>query len=138
MVFLHILSIGFALALIILADKEGFAWMRGKKELINISLTHLIHRLTWTAILVLIVTGSILTYPMREYLFQEPLFIMKLLFVSVLVFNGILIGRLMKVAENRTFDSLSKKEKLQLLASGGFSFISWAGAFILGLILFYF
>ena len=133
----HILSIGFVAALTTLADKEAFAWMRGKKRTLDPTLLHSVHLLTWVGLISLITTGAVLFYPMRDYLLREPLFIMKILLVAVLLVNGVLIGRLMRIASERTFASLNLKEKSQLLISGGASFVGWTGALVLGLLLFY-
>ena len=138
MLFIHIFATGFALAVIVMSDKEAFDWMRGKKQMLDPLLLHRLHLLTWTALLALIVSGLILFYPQRTILLTNPLFIMKLLFVAILCVNGILIGRLMGIAQMRPFVSLTSREKMQLLVSGAASFISWAGAFVLGMILFYF
>ncbi len=138
MVLIHTFAVGFVIALIALADKEAFAWVRGKKQVLDKSLLHNIHVLTWMALLTLTITGAILFYPRWDYLLTQPLFLIKLLFVAVLFVNAILIGRLMEAATHRPFAELRWSEKLQLLASGGISFMAWLGALVLGLILFYF
>ncbi len=138
MVLIHTFAVGFVIALIALADKEALAWVRGKKQVLDKSLLHNIHMLTWVALLTLTLTGLILFYPRWDYLLTQPLFLIKLLFVAVLFVNAILIGRLIEASTHRQFIELNVREKLQLVLSGGISFVAWLGALVLGLILFYF
>lgn len=136
MTLIHILGMGFVFAVIIFADKEAFAWMRGKKEILDAQHLRLIHQLTWLGLSILVISGIFLFYPRREYLAAEPLFIIKMLFVGILLTNGVLVGRLMHIATQKPFAMLTHAEKVQLFASGAASFISWVGAFVLGIILF--
>lgn len=133
----HITAIFFAVAIILLADHEAFSWVRGKKETLSSSRTRALHALTWSALVVLITTGIVMFWPMRDYLLRQPLFIIKLLFVAVLIVNAVLIGRHMHVALTRPFVSLSTQEKIPLLLSGFISTFSWISVIILGLYLFY-
>lgn len=137
MTLVHVLSIGFVIAVITMADKEALAWMRGKKSVLDRRSLHNLHVMTWVGLLALIASGVTLFWDRKEYLLTQPLFIMKMLFVAVLVVNGILIGRLMNIALEKPFADLSPKKKVELFASGMISSLSWIGAFILGIILFY-
>ena len=136
MLTLHVLAFVFSFGVIWKADKEAFAWVRGKKEILNRRTLRLYHVLTWLGLLALIITGAVLSYPMYDYLLRQPLFIMKLLFVGILLVNAVLIGRLMKVTTTRPFASLSWDERFPLLTSGAISSLSWLGAFVLALALF--
>ncbi|MES2014692.1 MAG: hypothetical protein V4437_02660 [Patescibacteria group bacterium] len=136
MTVLHITFVFFSVGVILLADKEGFAWIRGKKETLNPKRLHLLHVLTWTGLLALIASGAILFLPRAKFLLTEPLFIIKMLFVAVLVVNAFLIGRLMHVATVRSFRTLAFSEKIQLFVSGAISTVSWAGVIVLALYLF--
>ena len=126
----------FSLAIVFKADKEALSWMRGKKPLLSPRRMRVFHVLTWSGLVALIVTGSILTYPMLGFLLSQPLFILKLLFVAILLVNAVLIGRLMHIAKGSTFASLSWNERLPLLTSGAISSFSWLGALVLALVLF--
>ncbi len=136
MLVFHILSFGFVVGVTALADKEAFAWLRGKKQMLEPEALHSYHLLVWAGLLALIGSGLFLFYPMWEYLLGQPLFIIKLLFVAVLVVNGILIGRLQHVATIRPAAELPFKEKLPLFASGAVSFISWSFAAAIAFYLF--
>lgn len=129
----HVFAFLASLGIILTADKQAVAWVRGKKALLDGSFLRKLHLLLWATLGVQIATGAVLAYPMRAYLLGQPLFILKLLFVAILVLNAILIGRLMPAASERTFASLSFDEKLPFLMSGAISGMSWAAAAILAL-----
>ncbi len=133
--FLHVFAVGFAAALILLADKEAVAWFRGKKEVLDKDHVRQYHVFTWIALGALAATGTLLLYPTRLFLFSEPLFIAKLCFIAVLFVNAILIGRIQYVALTRPFASLSSKEKLPLFLSGIASTYCWIMAGVLGYII---
>lgn len=136
MLTLHIFSVIFSFCIIFLADKQGFAWIRGKKETLDPKRTRRLHVFTWIGLSSLLVTGAFLFWPLREYLVRQPLFGMKMLFVLALFINAVLIGRLMHVATERTFVSLSWEERIPLFVSGAISTFSWLGALIVALVLF--
>ena len=136
MVALHLFSMFFSLGVIFAADKEALAWMRGKKTTLRRRRMLIYHILTWTGLSGLIVSGTMLFLPMRSFLLSQPLFIMKLLFVAVLIVNGILIGRFASLSAERSFASLSWDERMPLFVSGAVSSFSWLGAVVLALILF--
>ena len=132
----HIGATFFSVGMILLADKEAFAWMRGTKSTLHAKRMLLYHRLMWVGLLSLIFSGFLMFLPMSAYLLSQPLFIMKLLFVGILVVNAVLIGRLMHIAPNHTYASLTWKDKMPLFTSGAISVFSWAGAIAIALYLF--
>ncbi len=134
---LHIVSIFFAGAVLLFADHDAFDWVRGKKQTLSRARMLTLHYLMWAALLSLITTGTLLLLPRASYLLAQPLFIIKLLFVAILVLNAILIGNLMHVAPKRSFSTLMLEEKLELLASGAISSFGWVSALAIGLYLFY-
>jgi hypothetical protein len=127
----HILSLVFSLGLIVFADKQAFAWIRGKKLTLNAVLMRRVHLLMWAGLLLLAGSGLLLFLPMASYLLSQPLFIVKMFFVAILFVNAVLIGRLMEVATLRPFGSLSWVETLPLFVSGAVSTFSWACAIII-------
>lgn len=133
---LHIAAFGFVLGVTVVADKEAVAWIRGKKEVLDTERVHLYHSLVWVGLLILIVTGVILFYPMRVYLLSQLLFVMKLLFVGILTVNGILIGKLAHIATVKPFSSLTSREKMSLMVSGAISSLSWICALGLAILVF--
>lgn len=134
---LHIGSIFFAGVVLLFADHDAFDWVRGKKQTLSHTRMVTLHYLMWAALLSLITTGILLFLPRASYLLHNPLFIIKLLFVAILVLNAILIGNLMHVAPTRSFSTLTLEEKLELYASGAISSFGWASTVAIGLYLFY-
>jgi len=128
----HLSILALTAIVILFADEQGFAWMRGKVALLDPRRMRRLHALMWTGLAGMIVTGLIQFLPAYEYYLAEPAFIMKMCFVGVLIFNGILIGRFQHVAAERPFASLSTAEKLPLLASGAISTIGWISAALIG------
>ncbi len=133
---LHIAAFGFVLGVTVVADKEAIAWVLGKKETLDSEKIHLYHNLVWVGLLTLIVSGSILFYPMRVYLLTQLLFVMKLLFVSALIVNSFLIGRMAHIAIEKPFAELTNHEKMSLLISAATSFLSWMCAAGLAILVF--
>lgn len=129
---LHILSLVYAAWNILHADHMGFNWMRGKVEKLDTLTVAKYHRGTWVGLILAIITGILAFLSVRSEIIY-PQFYVKIGFVSVIVINSFLIGSLSKIPTRKTFDSLSKKEKLPLILSGGFSFLSWGGALIMAL-----
>lgn len=121
----HIGLMFFSVGIIFLADKEAFAWLRGRKETLNVRRLNTYHFLMWVGLLGLIGTGVWMSVPMYAYLLSQPLFIIKLLFVGILFVNAILVGRLMHVALVKPFRTLSWSEKMPLFLSGALSAFSW-------------
>lgn len=132
----HVVFVVFSFIVIVAADKQALAWMRGTKQTLDRAMLRRFHLFTWIGLCGLIVTGAFLLVPQASYLLAQPLFIMKMLLVGVLVVNGVLIGRLMDIALTRTFASLSRRELVPLMASGAFSMIGWFGALIIALSIF--
>ena len=132
----HILSLLFAVCIMALADKEVFAWLRGKKETLIEKRMYLYHILMWEALFALIGSGILLALPRLSYLITQPLFVIKMLFVGILFVNAIILGRLMPVTSERGFSSLSKEEKMSVYMSGVISAFSWIATTLVALTLF--
>lgn len=136
MVTIHVLAVLFSLIVVLIADKGAMAWMRGKEQLMSARRVRLLHALTWTGLGVLIVSGSLIAYPMLGYLLSQPLFIMKMLFVGVLVVNAILIGKLSAYAVREPFSQLTHHDRMRLITSGAVSSFSWVAIVIIALLFF--
>ncbi len=131
MTFIHVVFLCFSIGVIFLADKDALSWMRGKQETIDSKKIHRLHLLTWTGLIGLISSGVFLFLP-RTYLLSDPIFILKLLFVGILVVNAVLIGRLMHIATTHSFSKLTRGEKMELFISGAISTVSWGCIILLG------
>lgn len=133
---IHIGFVGAALCVMYFADREAMAWMRGTKSVLDPVHMARLHHSAWFTLGALIATGTALALPRADYLFSQPLFVVKLLFVGVLVANGILIGRLVGPATAIPFSTLSPSEKLPLFVSGAVSFVSWLAVVAIALFIF--
>lgn len=132
---LHLLALAFVAWNVVLADHMGFNWMRGKDQVLDEKRVRKYHIRTWIGLLLMIVTGFTMFWPMREFLLTRPQFYVKMGFVLALFLNSFAIGRLSKISTEKTFASLSTKEKIPLMISGGISTISWLGAVLGGFFL---
>jgi len=136
MVIAHIISLIYSGIIILIADHDAFSWFRGKVQVLDSKKIDRLHIATWIGLVALIITGIFLFYPARNYLIHSPIFILKMMFVAILVGNGFLIGRLTHVATQKSFTTLSKGEKWPLFLSGTLSTVSWIGATIAAFFLF--
>lgn len=136
MVTFHLGFLFFSIAAILFADKQGFAYLTGEKQVLSKSTLQVIHYAVWIGLLGMIATGAYMAYPLRVYLLSDTIFIVKMLFVGILITNAFLIDSLMKVAHERPFASLTMSERIPLFLSGGISTIAWIGAATMGLLLF--
>ncbi len=127
---LHLLSLLYVAWNVIRADHAGFLWMTGKEQLLSKKDISTYHHGTWIGLGLMIITGSVLFYPMREFLLTRPQFYIKMGFVFTLIINGLVIGKISHIATEKTFISLSTREKAPLLISGAISTISWIGAIV--------
>lgn len=125
---LHILSIIFTAYQIAHAEHLGLLWARGKVEKIELKLVTKYHNRTWFGFALIITTGLILFYPMREFLLSRPQFYVKMGFVAAIFINSFVVGTLLKIPTEQSFASLSLKKKTPLMISGAISTVSWLGA----------
>lgn len=132
---LHLASLTYVAWNVVHADHLGFNWIRGKEQILDTLSVKKYHRGSWIGLGLMIVTGVILFFPMREFLLTRPQFYVKMAFVITLVCNGLVIGKLQHVATSRTFASLTFSEKLPLFISGAVSTLAWVGATLGGFFL---
>jgi len=126
----HLMILTITFFVILYADHLGFNWMRGKEEVLDQTVMKRLHRAVWLGLLGMISTGFLMAWPGREYYLSHTPFIIKICFVAVLVGNALVIGKISDVAYRQRFASLSQKQKIGLLISGGVSTACWVGAFL--------
>jgi len=136
MFFAHIISLIFSAFIIIIADHDAFLWFREKKQTLDSKKINRLHIVAWIGLVALIITGGFLFYPARNYLVHNVYFIIKMIFVAILVGNGFLIGKLSNIATQKPFSSLTKRERWPLFLSGTLSAMSWIGATITAFFIF--
>ena len=127
--YLHIASLVFVALHVFLADHMGFGWMSGKTPTLLESKVKKYHYRTLAGLILMIITGTLLFWPAKDYLLTRPQFWVKMTFIGGLIINSFVIESLSKNALTRTFASLSFKERLPILFSGGVSTLCWLGAF---------
>jgi hypothetical protein len=128
----HLAILAFVAWTVVHADHMAFSWIRGKVAHLDEAKVKRLHRHTWYGLLGMIVTGILMFIPLREFLLTRPQFYAKMAFVLGLVINGFVIGRLQKVAFNKTFKELTAREKIPLFISGAVSTLCWVFAAIGG------
>lgn len=104
--------------------------MSGKTGTLEESKVMKYHHRILAGLILMIITGTLLFWPAKDYLLTRPQFWVKMAFVLGLIINSFVIGSLSKIALTRTFASLSTKEKLPMLISGSVSTLCWLGAFV--------
>jgi hypothetical protein len=130
MIIFHILSLCFVAWTIFLSEREALAWFREEKETLDKEKLQKYHRRMWVGLVFMIATGSVLFWPDRDILPSIHAFQLKMFFVFCLLLNAFVLGKLMPIAAARSYKSLSRKEKMPLMVSGGISLLCWLGAFI--------
>jgi hypothetical protein len=128
---LHLLALAFVALVILIADHDGFAYIRGKKQLLNAAKVSRLHNLVWLGLIGMLATGLALLADEPDVL-EESAFYVKMLMVLALFINGVAIGQLSKLSTITPFANLTKKQKLSLLLSGAISASCWIGAALLG------
>lgn len=129
---LHLISLIITVPFILYSDHLGLKYILGKKETLDLKTTKKLHLAVFIGLALLIVTGAALTIPDLDYYLQEEEFLLKMFFVLTLTINGLFIGKLMKIASQKKFKELTKKQQITLLASGATSGTCWLASFIIG------
>lgn len=129
---MHLITLSLTALVILYTDHEGLQYFRGKTALLSKAFVTWSHRLVWTGLILMILSGIGLILPQWEYRLQEPTFYVKMGFVLVLIMNSYAIGNLRYLATERPFLTLSPDEQKTLIVSGALSGIGWVGAAIIG------
>lgn len=129
---LHLAFLAFAAVVILVADHDGYLYLRCKKLLLDAKRLKHLHLCIWIALAGMILTGVALVADEPEVL-AETTFLVKLLMVAALVVNGVVIGQLLKLSISTPFAQLSPKQKLALFTSGSVSVSCWIGRHCLDL-----
>ena len=128
---LPLLSLAFVAIVIVIADHDGYLYMRGKKAVLNAIKVKRLHQLAWVGLGAMIVTGVMLVRQ-NPIALEEGAFLLKMLMVLALLGNGFVIGRLSALSTTTPFASLTRGQKLSLLGSGAVSVLCWLGAAMIG------
>lgn len=128
---IHIAAFFFSITFVVISDVHAGLWVWGKLPTLPQRRMLWLHRIVSLGLLVAAVSGVLLAWPVLDYLLATPAFIGKLIFVGALVINGVVIGRHLDLATERSFAELTTAERTPLFISGAVSTVSWIGAFIL-------
>jgi len=128
---LHLIVLSITAIFILIADHDGFNYMRGKVATLSAKRVKFLHYAVWIGLVCMILTGTLLLRDETDVL-EEPAFYVKMLMVAALLVNGFFIGSLSKLSTLHPFTSLSKKQKNTLLISGAVSGLCWVGAASIG------
>jgi len=131
---LHLLSLAFVAVVIVLADRDGVAYLRGKKETLEAGRVKRLHQLAWVGLALMTLTGIGLIAEDPEVL-EEGAFIVKMLMVLALFVNGFVIGQIAKLSTTTPFKALTRRERGMILVSGAVSISCWIGAAMIGFFL---
>lgn len=124
----HIATLCAAGCGVVIADKVGFSWFRGKVDTLSSRTLNTLHTLMGVALIGMILSGITLFWPAREYLITQASFYIKMTFVIVLILNAFVIDHLMSVATRMPFRDVSTSQKRFLMISGAVSLCAWVGA----------
>lgn len=127
---IHIGAFLWSVSGIIVADSQGLRWLLGFKQTLSARFLSFWHRFVWVGISTSIVTGFMLFWPMREFLLEDPAFLVKVSLVVMLVINAWFIGSHMTIATTQPFAEVPRRQKVFLLISGAVSVCGWVGVYI--------
>ncbi|MBX2866690.1 hypothetical protein KTR10_01910 [Candidatus Kaiserbacteria bacterium] len=132
---IHLTTLALLFLVVLYTDHLGFSWLRGKQETLPKRKMNILHQVVWAGLIIIIISGAFMAFPLRDYLFYTPAFYFKMFFVLALVINAFFIGRILHVASERPYASLTRVEKTPLFVSGVVSTASWTGAVISALLM---
>lgn len=131
----HISTVLVIISLIACADYYALRWTRGIIPILSYRKISLLHRLVWCGLIIMILSGTLLFYPYRDFLVTLLTFKIKMMFVLTLVINSFYIGHILSLACEKQFATLSPAQKLKLGISGFVSGACWIGAITAGTLL---
>lgn len=129
---IHELILFMTLAVVAFADLQGLRWVLGFVPTLSARIVRVLHFVVYLGLGGMVMTGLTMFSQDSEYLLSNPIFLVKMVFVTALVVNSFLIGSHIKVASEKPFASLSSGEKTKLVVSGIVSGMCWVGAMLLG------
>lgn len=131
----HVASVILSLLVVLYSDEQGLLWFLGKKKTLSAKRIQILHVLVSIGLGGILLTGGLMFLDRSDYLLQEPIFIVKMLFVLALVVNAFFIESISKLATQKAFVELTTTERRRVLISGAVSVIGWIGAGVCGLLL---
>lgn len=129
---LHLVLLIITAPAILYADHMGFQYMTGRILTVNAKKVAWVHWTVSLGLLLLVITGILVTIPLWAIMLKNPLFYAKLALVVTLTINGFFINTLMKKATTTAYVNLSDSEKKFLIVSGAVSACGWIATIVIG------
>lgn len=129
---IHLTTLAFTAIVILYSDHKGFQYFRGTSPTLSLSFVRWSHRLVWTGLILMILSGFFLVLPVWEYYRSDPVFYVKMGMVLTLCVNAFFIGKLSPLTTEYTFEALPADLKKTLFVSGALSGVGWVGAAVIG------
>ena len=126
--YIHIGALILAACGILYADSLVWSWVRRKREMLDSNHLRRAHATMTIALWTKLGSGITMAWPMRDFLFTQPLFLVKMAFVTMLAANSFVVGRLMHLSTTQAFRTLTARQQLPLVISGTISMLGWVGA----------
>lgn len=130
---IHLLTLLVTGVCVLVADKDALSWVQGKKRTLSLRKLSTLHIVVSGGLVLMILSGALLAYPMLDYLITQPSFWVKMSFVLLLSINAFFIGTLMQKASEGPFADIPRHQKHLMLLSGVASGVGWLGAFVAAL-----
>ena len=127
---IHVAAVFITLFFVVIADLHALSWLIGKSETLPAWRMDKLHQVVSLGLLVVVTSGIVMFWPVRDFLIYEQAFQVKALFVLALIVNSFFIQKHLGVATNKRFSDLSWKARRALLLSGAVSTTCWVGAFV--------
>ncbi len=131
----HVVFVVLSVLIVLYSDEQGLMWFLGKKRVLSGKSVNLLHTLVSLSLGGILLTGGLMFLDRTEFLLAQPIFIVKMVFVGVLVLNAFFIDSISHLAIEKPYVELSRTERYRVLLSGSASIIGWVGAGIFGLML---
>lgn len=126
----HIATAISLIGIVLYADHLGLRWVRGKHEVLPAPRLKKLHQIIYCGLLLMIITGGYMFWPLREYLLTTPAFLIKMGLVLTLIINSVVIGRFMHIATQTPFAMLPSSQRIPLYVSGAVSALAWLGTIV--------
>ncbi|MEM9331363.1 MAG: hypothetical protein AAGA53_08555 [Pseudomonadota bacterium] len=137
--FCHFVGLALGIGAGCFADYSIIRNLNAKITNTDISNLEIVHGIVWTGLLLLWASGLWLLYARTGFVIEEftPKLIIKLLVVSILTLNAVLLGVIamptLRKNVNRSFFAFSLSDKLNLGILAGISTCSWFSGLTLGI-----
>jgi len=132
---LHVVCVILTIPVVFYSDVIGHAWFVGKKPLLDKKLIVTLHRLVWVGLFGMVVTGVIMIADKSAEFFAKPAFQVKMACVIALIINSFVIEKVMAVATEKKYATLTTRERLFIMTSGAVSIVGWLGALLCAFLL---